>query len=143
LHDNSVKNELLELLLRNHGIQKDDDQIINEPVSCTQDLLSQIAATDVVVSARFHNILLALMLNKPTLALQYHEKFASLTAGVGLAEYCHDIDSLDVNRLTAQIVELAGKAEYLRPHIKQKVEDYRRALEEQYTRLFVTSTASH
>ena len=74
------------------------------------------------------------------------EPFAWLvlvTAGVGLAEYCHDIDSLDVNRLTAQIVELAGKAEYLRPHIKQKVEDYRRALEEQYTRLFVTSTGSN
>src|SRR5262249_26738880 len=140
LNDNSVKADVLELLQRNHGIQK--DEIINEPVSCTQDLISQIAATDIVVSARFHNILLALMLAKSALALQYHEKFTSLTAGVGLAEYCHDIDSLDVNRLTSQIAELADRADHLGPHIKTKVEVYRRALEEQYTRLFITSTES-
>jgi len=139
LHDNNMKHDLLELLLEKHGIKNEDGQIINEPISSGEDLLSQLAATDIVVSGRFHNILLALMFNKPVVALSYHAKFASLVAGVGLAEYCHDTDHLDVERLTAQIVELEKQAGDLRPHLKQKVEEYRNALEEQYSRIFNNS----
>ncbi len=136
LYDNSVKQDLMALLLARHGIANEDPQIINEPISSGEDVLSQLAATDIVVSARFHNVLLALMLNKPVVALSYHEKFAALVAGVGLPEYCHDIDCLDIERLTAQIVELEKKADDLTPRIRQQVEQYRNALEEQYARIF-------
>jgi polysaccharide pyruvyl transferase WcaK-like protein len=140
LYDNRVKDDLLESLAK-LGPTPADGQIINEPISSGEDVLAQLAATDIVVSARFHNVLLALMLHKPVVSLSYHEKFASLVAGVGLADYCHDIDHLDVDRLTAQIVELENRAEQLRPHIKQKVEEYRQALEEQYARILAHDRA--
>jgi polysaccharide pyruvyl transferase WcaK-like protein len=140
LYDTRVKDDLLQSLSK-LGWTPDDGRIINHPISSGDDVLAQLAETDIVVSARFHNVLLALMLYKPVVSLSYHEKFASLVAGVGLADYCHDIDHLDVDRLTTQIVELENRAEHLRPQIKQKVEEYREALEEQYARLFSSHSA--
>ncbi len=135
LYDNEVKRDLIEVL-RNRGFTNDDWDLISESISSVENVLSELASTDIVVSARFHNILLALMLNRTAVSLSYHEKFASLMSGVGLAEYCHDIDDLDVDALTGHIVRLEKEAENLRPHIKQKVEEYRIALDEQYTRIF-------
>jgi polysaccharide pyruvyl transferase WcaK-like protein len=43
-----------------------------------EQLCAQLTQTDMVVATRFHNILLALMLNQPVLPLSYHEKVRSL-----------------------------------------------------------------
>jgi polysaccharide pyruvyl transferase WcaK-like protein len=134
-YDNTVKQDLMKLLQPRLS-EYEVGQIINDPASSVEDVVSQIAATDIVVSARFHNILLAIMLNKPAISLSYHPKFTSLMAGVGLAAYSHDIDELDVNRLTEQISDLEKKAPIIKPYIAQKVADYRTALDEQYTRIF-------
>jgi polysaccharide pyruvyl transferase WcaK-like protein len=75
------------------------------------------------------------MLNKPAISLSYHDKFACLMAGVGLGAYCHDIDELAIDTLTAQIVELEANAATIKPRIKQKVEEYRVALDGQYARV--------
>jgi polysaccharide pyruvyl transferase WcaK-like protein len=135
LYDNKVKADLLRRLA-DAGWACENGSIINEPISSVEDRLEQLAASDIVVSARFHNVLLALMLNKPAVSLSYHEKFASLVAGVGLADYCHDIDHLDVDHLTAQIEQLESAAAQLRPQIAKRVQQYRAALEEQYARIF-------
>ena len=49
-----------------------EERIIDEPIASVDDLLKQLAATDVVVATRFHNVLLALLLNKPAIAISYH-----------------------------------------------------------------------
>jgi polysaccharide pyruvyl transferase WcaK-like protein len=110
--------------------------IINESISSFKDVLSEIPATDVVVSARYHNTMLALMLYKPVISLSYHEKFAALVAGMGLAEFNHDIDELDVATLTEHVIQFQKRAQNVRPPIKQKVDEYRFALGEQYARIF-------
>ena len=135
LYDNRVKDELL-ASLATKGWTAHDGQLINDPISSNEDVLAQLAATDIVVSARFHNVLLALMLHKPVISLSYHEKFASLVAGVGLADYSHDIDHLDIDLLTAQVVDLASRPEQLHPQLQRKVEEYRRTLDMQYGRIF-------
>jgi len=86
----------------------------------------------VVVATRFHNVLLALMLDKPVVALSYHEKIASLMSGVGLGEYCHDVDRLDVPRLVEQFTKLEQNAGTARTIVERKKQEYRRALDEQY-----------
>ncbi len=78
----------------------------------------------------------ALMLNKLAISLSYHEKNASLMAGVGLAEYCQNIEELDVNRLIGQLIELEANSERLKPHIRKKIEEFRGALDEQYATIF-------
>jgi len=39
-----------------------------------------ISNTDVVVQTRFHNVLLALLLNKPAISISFHQKCDSLIA---------------------------------------------------------------
>ena len=67
-----------------------------------QDVLAELAATDIVVATRFHNVLLALLLNKPVIAISFHHKCSSLMHQMKLSEYCHDIDHMDANRLIVQ-----------------------------------------
>jgi polysaccharide pyruvyl transferase WcaK-like protein len=139
LYDNQVKEELISLIPGcQQRIQLGD--LISCSISSVDDLVAELALTDIVVSARFHNILLALMLNKLAVSLSYHEKFESLMAGAGLKKYCHDIDNLDVDELTRQIVEIEHDSDNLRPIIKQRVDAYRVALDEQYERIFGTTT---
>ncbi|MGB7601108.1 MAG: polysaccharide pyruvyl transferase family protein, partial [Candidatus Sulfotelmatobacter sp.] len=58
-------------LLKKRSVAFEGGRIIDEPVASVDDLLKQIAATDYVVATRFHNVLLSLMLNKPSLAISF------------------------------------------------------------------------
>ena len=107
----------------------DEHRIVDNPVSTVDGLLSELAATDVVVATRFHNILMALLLNKPVISISFHHKCASLMGEMGLAEYCQDISRLNSDKLIEQFCELEKNAEKLKPLIKQKTEQYRRTLD--------------
>ena len=132
LFDSDVKGDFMELL-RERGLAKKEGQIVNEPVFTVKQLLSQIAAVDFLVTSRFHNLVLALMLNKPVVCLSDHGKLDSLMTEIGLTEYCLPLANLDFGDLIDRVVKLEKNAEALRLYIKQKTEDYRKTLDEQYT----------
>jgi polysaccharide pyruvyl transferase WcaK-like protein len=125
----------LRRVLRLRGLH-DDRAIVDEPMASHEDVLSQLAATDYVVASRFHNVLLALMLNKPVLAISYHEKIDALMAGFGLQEYCQDIERLDLDRVIEQLTALERNAAVLKPRIARTSDAYRKALDSQYHRIF-------
>jgi polysaccharide pyruvyl transferase WcaK-like protein len=134
-YDKRVKGDVRRLL-EQKGWACDTERVIDEPISSADELYAQLARTDMVVATRFHNVLLALMLNRPVIALSYHEKMRSLMAGMGLADYCQDAAVLDVPGLIEQFTRLERNAETLSASIKQKAEEYRAALDEQYGRIF-------
>ena len=123
-------------LLKERSLIYDEARIIDEPVSSVEHLLSQLAATDIVVATRFHNVLLALLLNKPVISISFHHKCASLMSEMGLGEYCHDINHMNAGRLIEQFQDVERNAEKLKPVIRQKVEQSRKALDEQYSLIF-------
>ena len=140
LYDSSVKSDFMNLL-KERGLATGDGQIIAEPVLTVDELLCQLAATNIVISPRFHNLVLALMLNKPVLALSSHQKLDSLMAGLGLAGYCVPLRNLGVDILIKHFVELEKKAEKLKPDIKRKVEQYREVLDQEYSAIFPAQQA--
>ena len=73
----------------------DEKHVIDEPVSSVEALLTQIASTDIVVATRFHNVLLALLCEKPVISISFHHKCDSLMNAMGLSAY-----SLNINTLT-------------------------------------------
>jgi polysaccharide pyruvyl transferase WcaK-like protein len=135
LADVSVTQEFRRLL-KQRLVTYEEDRIIDEPVASVDDLLKQIAATDFVVATRFHNVLLSLMLNKPSVAISFHHKCSSLMSQMGLSEYCQDINGLNADRLIEQFCDLERNAETLKPLIKQKAQEFRKALDEQYEHIF-------
>ena len=75
--------------------------------------MQQLASVDTVVATRYHNVLCALKLAKPTLSIGYAPKFDALMAEMGLAEFCQSARSLDVDRLIKQFTELESRSAQL------------------------------
>jgi polysaccharide pyruvyl transferase WcaK-like protein len=126
-------------LLRERISVCDDEHIINEPICSVEDLLSQIVATDIVVATRFHNVLLALVCNKPVISISFHHKCESLMSVMGLSEYCLDINDLTADRLIEKFCRLEKNADVIKPLIREKAKEFREALNEQYKRIFSTA----
>jgi polysaccharide pyruvyl transferase WcaK-like protein len=133
--DTDVTKEFTDLLKQNASMHHEGD-IIHEPALSVEQLLSQIAETDLVVATRFHTALLALVLSKPVICISFHHKCVSLMSEMGLSEYCQDIKQLDASRLIEKFCDLEKNAKSLRSLIKEKTEERRRSLEEQYTVIF-------
>ena len=110
----------------------DEGRIVDEPVSSVEQLLSQLAATDVVAATRFHNALLALMLDKPVICISFHQKCTSLMVAMGLSPYCLDYNHFDSGGLIERFGDLEKNSERLKVMVSQKTEGLRKALEEQY-----------
>jgi polysaccharide pyruvyl transferase WcaK-like protein len=88
-------------------------RLLSDPSSSLHDLMRQIAQTDVVVATRFHNVVCALKLCKPTVAIGYAEKFDVLMAEMGLGSFCQHVERLDVDLLAEQFTRLvAGRKRY-------------------------------
>jgi len=114
----------------------DEERIIAPPSASVQDVVGELAATDLVVATRFHNVLLSLLLNKPVIAISFHHKSSSLMRQMKLSDYCHEIADIDATRLIEQFRTLEQNREDVRRTIARGVEEARAAVEEQYDLLF-------
>jgi hypothetical protein len=56
-----------------------------------------------------------------------------LMTEIGLTDYCLPLANLEFDHLIDRLVKLEKNSEALRPYIKQKTEEYRRTLDEQYS----------
>jgi polysaccharide pyruvyl transferase WcaK-like protein len=95
-------------------------------------LTGQIAGCDFVVATRFHGVVMALLLNKPVIALSNHPKTTDLMADMGLSAYVLDIDAWDVTSLMERLQALRKGAEDVRGRIAARVRQHRTALARQY-----------
>jgi polysaccharide pyruvyl transferase WcaK-like protein len=123
-------------LLRERLSACKEEHIIDEPVSSVEGLLSQLAATDIVVATRFHNVLLALLCEKPVISISFHHKCESLMSTMGLSAYCLDINALKADRLIEKFCDLEINASKIKSIIREKATEFRGALDEQYDLIF-------
>ena len=119
-------------LVRSRAVAYEEERLIDEPVNTVEDLMLQLAATDYVVATRFHNVLLSLLLTKPVIAISFHHKCSSLMSQMGLADYCHDMNGLNVRLLTDTFRTLESQAENVKMLINDKAAECGRALDQQY-----------
>lgn len=78
------------------------DVALASPVHSLDDLLAVMASMDIVVTCRYHGVVLAHLLNKPVLAVAHHPKVNALMDSLGLGQYCVDIKSFE----TAQLLQM-------------------------------------
>ena len=139
--DQGVRQDLRSAL-EERGVTYDDSEIIDTPAFSVDELLLQLSSVDIVVSSRFHNLVLALMLKKPVFAVSYQaEKFQPLMEGVGLSEFYHDINHIDVDELIGKVISLGENAPVISVQAARQTESYRAALDEQYKRMLVVFSA--
>ena len=121
-------------LLEDHSVQYDPSRIVDSPAESVdvQRLLAQIAETDLVVATRFHNVLYALLNNKPTVSISFHNKCADLMSSMGLSEYCLDVNGLRVDAMIEKVRDIEKNSDNLEFLIAERAEQFREELQEQY-----------
>lgn len=99
------------------------------------ELMREMAAADTVVATRYHNLICALKVGTPTLALSYAAKSDTLLAQWGLAAYCHPARDVDADQLLHQFRELERHATEVRQTIAERNRDAAGRLARQFTAL--------
>jgi polysaccharide pyruvyl transferase WcaK-like protein len=95
------------------------------------DVMEQMALTDIVVATRFHNIVCALKMCRPTISLSYARKNDVLMAEMGMAEYCQDVETFDVETLMAQFSRLSAGRDKHEQAIRERLAGFREQIEKQ------------
>jgi polysaccharide pyruvyl transferase WcaK-like protein len=121
--------------LAQQQVDYEEGSLIAEPIDSIEELIRQLATCDVVISPRFHNIVLALMMHRPVLAIAYHEKFSALLESPQLAKFSVDIDDAASETVIEMFRELELHREELKSQIAVNVARYEAALSEQYDRI--------
>ncbi|MFJ6070807.1 polysaccharide pyruvyl transferase family protein [Streptomyces sp. NPDC093065] len=99
------------------------------------DLMKETACADSVVATRYHNIVCALKVGTPTLALSYSAKSDALMAEMGMGDYCHPAREADADRLLEQFLELERDSARLRRTLSEQNLTVARRVEQQFTDL--------
>ena len=100
------------------------------------DLVAAMSAMDIVVAARFHGVLVSHLLQKPVLAVSYHQKTADLMARMAQQECTLPIENCSFDSLTATFTLLESHQDSIRAEFARRVPPCRAALDAQYEKVF-------
>jgi polysaccharide pyruvyl transferase WcaK-like protein len=104
-------------------------------VNSYAELMEFMNACGTIVATRYHNVMCALKLCKPTISLGYSRKFVSLVAEMGLADFNMYADRIEVGPLTEMFRELDKRRDEITDLMKQQNAANHRALAEQFALL--------
>ena len=117
--------------LRSRDPDLADGSISFTPARTLHDIMEQMANLDIVVATRFHNVVCALKLGKPTISIGYAEKNDALLGQVGLADFCQHIERCDLGRLKDQTARLLSDTGTLGRRISEVRTQFEHQLREQ------------
>lgn len=98
-------------------------------------VMRAMSAVETVVATRYHNVLCALKLAKPTLSIGYARKNEVLMTTLGLGEFCQSAKEIDFDALVRQFAELESRAGELTEIVAKRSAEQTRLLDEQFAAL--------
>jgi polysaccharide pyruvyl transferase WcaK-like protein len=108
-----------------------EDAIVFAPAYTLHDVMQQMADSDLVVATRYHNIVCALRMDKPTISIGYADKNDALLAQMGLSDFCQHIERLDVHLLEMQTTRLMSDRAAFERRIREMRTRFESKLREQ------------
>jgi polysaccharide pyruvyl transferase WcaK-like protein len=117
----------------------DVEQIFIPPSNSVEDLMGEMSQFDVVVTSKFHGVVMSHLLGKPVIALSYHNKIDDLMRAVGHSEYCANIESFEVEDLKKMFISLVEDAAELKGLFRNAVHSNAAMLKGQFDELFVSA----
>ncbi len=113
----------------------DSPLIAAADTSTLDDVLRAMSAVETVVATRYHNVLCALKLAKPTLSVGYAGKNDVLMTALGLGDFCQSAKEIDFDALVRQFSELENRAGELAGILAKRGDEQVRLLDEQFAEL--------
>ena len=121
--------------LRQHRPDLEPSTVIAEPFSSPEELLRELGPVGIFVGTRYHNVVSALKLSKPTISIGYSSKFDVLMEDMGLSGYCQSARSVELGRLLEQFADLEEHVEELRSGLLERNRAITAGLEHQFSLL--------
>lgn len=107
--DDNVVQQVLDTV-RSQRPKLDRASLVAESISSLEELMHEILLVNTMVATRYHNVVSALRLSKPTISIGYSAKHDVVMEDMGLSDFSQSIRSLDVDRLIKQFMELEGRS---------------------------------
>jgi polysaccharide pyruvyl transferase WcaK-like protein len=107
------------------------DRVIAEPVNSLADVMRQISDAKVVIASRFHNVVCALKLARPTISLGYEDKNDAVMQTFDLGQFCQHIEHFDPDWVLRQVDEQLSNHAVYEQKIRQKLPRLRTRIAEQ------------
>jgi polysaccharide pyruvyl transferase WcaK-like protein len=101
-----------------------DDAVVVREFTTFSELTEEMRRAEVVIPSRFHNLICALRLARPTVSAGYAPKNHELMLALGLDEYSQTMEHLDGEKLVAQIRGARSNAEGLTAKIRRGTSEY-------------------
>jgi polysaccharide pyruvyl transferase WcaK-like protein len=120
----------------------DPDRLIGDPARDLHELMKHMLDVEVVIGARYHNVVTALRLAKPILALSYAPKANEAVELFGQSLFKHRLDEIDLPRLKCQFKQLYSRRAEITDELRIKrteVEAQLQSQEEQFVAEFLLS----
>lgn len=95
------------------------------------DLMKRISTVDLAVVSRYHNLVCALKLGRPTISLGYARKNDDLMRDFGQQQFCRHIEAFDVDGLQNLFLEMLHNREAIKHQISLVNERFQSQLLEQ------------
>lgn len=133
--DWAVADEITDLVRRRCPDIDVTARVTAEPLGSYQDLLRELNEVSAVVATRYHNVLGALKLCKPTIAIGYAHKFVPLMESMGLADFVQFADSFDVDLLIKQFEAIQNRRTELVPELTRRNAEKAESLTRQFALL--------
>lgn len=97
--DEPVAREILAAVRLRHPASDTASNICFEPTATYQELRANMSALDVIVAARYHNLIFGLLAGRPVIGIEYAEKTRSLLQEVGLGDFVVKIEDVELQAL--------------------------------------------
>jgi polysaccharide pyruvyl transferase WcaK-like protein len=107
--DDDVAREILASLRRSRP-DLDDSLAVVEPVVTFSDVMAAMDRCGSIVAMRYHNLVAALRIAKPTISISYSPKHDVLMERMGLGDFCISVAALDAAQLGKLFIDLQSRS---------------------------------
>jgi polysaccharide pyruvyl transferase WcaK-like protein len=128
--DSPCLRRVLEALRSRHP-DLSPDRLVGEEARDLHQLMEQMSDVEVVIGSRYHNIISALRLAKPVVALSYAPKAIQAVERFGLGRFIHRIDAIDLTVLKDQFEELYTRRAEIELDMRGRLSEVEAELEAQ------------
>jgi polysaccharide pyruvyl transferase WcaK-like protein len=109
--------------------------VVYESFSSVDELMEQLGTVESVIGTRFHTVLVALKLGKPTVAICYGSKHLALMEQMGVGDRVQQIRDLDVDLLEQQFAALWSDRDEILRTLAEANQANRTRLDQQWAEL--------
>lgn len=110
--------------------------VVVEPITSLYELFEQIQLTDGVIATRYHNVIAALMMGRPTVSIGYADKNCEVMRGLGLEDHCYRVEEFEARIVQVDLEGLTRRWPELLPVVQERTRFWSQRVEQEYARVF-------